>query len=230
MLGELLSLFLLATFLLINVILAFMRVFGSLAGMAWRKALRLDIPENEKKGIEKVYTVIWLAVGIWAFWKLWGWSATRIMAAIFGFFAFRSGANITRTLIYGLHDQRIIEEYTDDSSVLRIIGTATKLSLLLETIFIVSFALVYKTLSVTVNPNGKSASTFILYLWLAGLLFGLLFGWFIARNNRGILLRNAIATVWFFTARKGKKKADKTTEVAKKVPDKLRSKVPKPGK
>ncbi|ASJ08283.1 hypothetical protein A3L11_03180 [Thermococcus siculi] len=230
MLRELLSLLLLSTFLLINLGMAFMRAFGSLAGMTWRKVLRLDIPENEKKNWEKLYTAVWLIVGGWAFIKLWGWSATRVMAALFGFLAFRSGANVTRTLIYGLHDQRIIEEYTEDSSVLGIIGTATKLSLLLETVFVVAFALAYKAFSVTLNPNGLSANTFILYLWLAGLAFGLLFGWFIARNNRGILLRNAIATVGFFTARKGKRKADETVEKAKKAPEGLRSKLPKLGK
>jgi hypothetical protein len=227
MLRELLSLLFLVTFLLINIGMTFMRVFRSLTGMAWRKVLRLDIPENEKKNLEKLYTVVWLMVGGWALVKLWGWSATRITAALFGFLAFRSGANVTKTLIYSLHDRRTIEEYTGDSNVLEIIGTATKLSLLLETVFVVAFTLAYKALSVTINTTGTRANTFIIYLWLLGLVFGLLFGWFIAKNNRGILLRNAITTVWFFTARTGKKKAEKTVKKAKKAPEKLRPKPPK---
>ncbi|NJE11075.1 hypothetical protein [Thermococcus sp. MAR1] len=224
MIREILAFVFLTAFLFINLSLILMRTFGSIAGVTWRKVLRVDVPENEKKGIERIYTLAWIAVGAWAFLKLWGasWSA-----AFFGFLAFRSGANITKTLIYGLHDQRIIEEYTEDSRVLRIIGMATKLSILLETIFVVAFALAYKAFSVTLSPSGMSVNIIILSLWLAGLAFGLLFGWFIARNNRGILLRNAIATVGFFATRKGKKKTEETVEKAKKAPEKLRSKFPK---
>ncbi|NJE62482.1 hypothetical protein [Thermococcus sp. 21S7] len=212
MLRELFALFFLAVFLFINLSLMLMRAFGSLAGMTWRKVLKLDIPENEKKSLAKLYTPIWIAVGIWAFWKLWGAAWT---AALFGFLAFRSGANITKTLVYGLHDQRLIDEHTEDSRLLGIVGTATKLSILLETVFVVAFALAYKAFSVTLSPNGMSANTFILSLWLAGLAFGLLFGWLIARNNRGILLQNAIATIGFFATKKGKAKTDETVVKAK---------------
>jgi len=224
MIREIFAFLLLMAFLIINLSLILMRAFGSLAGMTWRKVLRLDIPENEKKSIERLYTLVWIAVGIWAFWKLWGASWT---AALFGFLAFRSGANITKTLIYGLHDQKIVEEYTEESTLLGIVGMATKLSLLLETIFIVAFALAYKAFSVTLSPNGMSANIFILSLWLSGLLFGLAFGWFIARNNKGILLRNAIATVGFFATKKGKKKTDETLRKAKRTTGKIKSKVPK---
>ncbi|WP_206203924.1 hypothetical protein [Thermococcus sp. GR4] len=53
----------------------------------------------------------------------------------------------------------------------------------------------YKTLSVTLNPNGMSANSLIILLWLSGLAFGVLFGRLITRNNQGILLRNAMITV-----------------------------------
>ncbi|NJE05611.1 hypothetical protein E3E36_05520 [Thermococcus sp. M36] len=230
MIREILALVFLTAFLFINLVLMLMRTFGSLAGMTWRKVLRLNIPENEKRGWERLFTLLWLAIGAWAVLKLWNWSLVGLTASLFGFLAFRSGANITRTLVYGLHDQRIIEEHTDDSAVLGIIGMATKLSILLETIFVVAFALAYKALSVTLSPNGMSANTIILSLWLAGLAFGLLFGWFIARNNCGILLRNAIATVGFFATRKGKKKTEEAVKKVKKAPKKFKPKSPRLGK
>ncbi len=225
MLSEILSLLLLGLFLIFNALVLFARTVGSLTGMAWRKVLRLDLPENEKKGWERLYTLVWLAVGLWAFWKLWGWNPVRVMAAVFGFLAFRSGANVTRVLVYGLHDRKIVEEH-GGGKVLGVVARATGLSLLLETVFILAFALAYKALSIALKP-GFGANTFILYLWLSGLLFGLLFGWFIAKNNRGILLRNAIATVGFFALRKGKRKADETVDAVKKAPEKLLSGVSK---
>jgi len=219
MIREMLAFFFLTAFLFINLSLILMRAFGSLAGMTWRKVLKLDIPENEKKGLARLYTIVWIAIGAWAFWQL---KNISWIAALFGFLAFRSGANITKTLVYGLHDQRLIGEYTEESRALGIVGTATKLSILLETVFVVAFALAYKAFSVTLSPNGMSANTFILSLWLGGLAFGLLFGWFTARNNHGILLQNAIATVGFFATRKDKEKTDETIGKAK-------SKIPKLG-
>ncbi|NJE85546.1 hypothetical protein E3E23_06870 [Thermococcus sp. CX2] len=216
MLREFLSLLFLMTFLFINAAIVLIRTFESLAGLTWRKVLRLDIPENEKKSLERLYTIVWIAVGAWAFWQL---KNASWIAAIFGFLAFRSGANITRTLVYGLHDTRLIEQYTEDSRVLALVGKAAQLSILTETIFVVAFALVYKTLSVTLNPNGVSASSFIILLWLGGLVFGVLFWWLITRNNQGILLRNAMITVGFFTGRTGRQKV-------KKVGEKARSNLP----
>ncbi|ASI99495.1 hypothetical protein [Thermococcus celer] len=230
MIGELLAILLLATFLLIKIALTLMRTFGRITGRTWRKVLRLEVPENEKKGLERVYTLAWVLVGAWAFLKLWGWSPTRITAAFFGFLAFRGGANVAKTLIYGLHDQRIIEGYTEDSKVLGVVGKATKLSLLLETLFVVAFALAYKALSVALKPGGMGANTFILSLWLSGLVFGSFFAWFIARNNRGILLKDAIATVGFFTLRKGKKKAEGTLKKPGEVSKKLGRGFSKPRK
>jgi len=214
MLREIASLMLLVAFIGINVTVIIWRLFGKLAGVTLRKALGIDLPENEKKGWERLFTLAWLLVGIWAFFKLWSWSIAGIMSAVFGFLAFRSGANVTRTLVYSLHDRKIVEEHTEDSRALSIVGTATRLSLLLEGLFVFSFALVYKLLSATLS-SGTSANHFILLLWLAGLAFGLLFGWFIARNNRGILLRNAIVIVGFFATKKGKKKGEETTRKVK---------------
>ncbi|WP_052289030.1 hypothetical protein [Thermococcus onnurineus] len=71
----------------------------------------------------------------------------------------------------------------------------------------------YKTLSVTLNPNGMSANSFIILLWLSGLAFGVLFGRLITRNNQGILLRNAMITVGFFTGRTGRQKVKKVGEM-----------------
>lgn len=230
MIGELLAILLLATFLLIKIALTLMRTFGRITGMTWRKVLRLDITENEKKGLEKVYTLTWIIIGALAFIKLWGWSLTRVTAALFGFLAFRGGANVTKTLIYGLHDQRIIEGYTEDSKILGVVGKATKLSLLLETLFVVAFALAYKAFSVALKPGGMGANTFILLLWLSGLVFGLFIAWFIARNNRGILLKDAIATVGFFTLRKGKKKTGETLKKPQEISKKLGQRFPKPRK
>ncbi|WP_457751474.1 hypothetical protein [Thermococcus sp.] len=221
MLREFLSFFLLSAFVLLNITISLWRLFGRFTGITLRKSLGLNLPENEKKSWERLFTVVWLFVGIWAFFKLWSWSVTGIMSAIFGFLAFRSGANVTKALVYSLHDREIVKEHSRDSRALSIIGTATGLSLLLEGLFIFSFALAYKVLSTTLN-SGTRVNFFILILWIGGLIFGLVFGWFIAKNNRGILMENAISTVGFFATKKGKEKGEEATKKVKSVGGKLR--------
>ncbi|ASJ06304.1 hypothetical protein A3L08_02635 [Thermococcus pacificus] len=210
MLWELLSLVLLLIFLGINVMSWFIRIGGKLAGVTLRKALRVDVPRNEKKGLERLFTLIWVAIGLWASFKVrWNY-----LAMLFAFLAFRSGANITRTLVYSIHDGKVLEKYAGDSRALSLLSRAVRASLLLEGLFVFAFGLAYKAISMTARPGEFSRGLFILELWLAGLVFGALFGWLIARNNRGILLENQIVVVYFFAGKKGR---EKVNEFGRKV-------------
>ncbi len=210
MLWELLSAVLLLTFLGINLWLWLIKAVGKLAGITVKKVLRVEVPGNEKKGLERIFTPIWILIGLWASFKV-RWD---ILAMLFAFLAFRSGANVARALVYSVHDGKVLERYTGDSRVLSLIGKAARASLLLEGVFVLAFGLAYKAISVTARPGGLSRGPFIIELWLAGLGFGAFFGWLIARNNRGILLENQIAVVSFFAGKKGREKAD---ELGRKV-------------
>ncbi|ACS32653.1 hypothetical protein [Thermococcus gammatolerans] len=210
-----LSLALLSVFLGLNVMVGVARFTVGMGSSVWRRVLRVEIPENEKKGYEILYTVIWIAIGLWAFWKL---KDKTLLGAVLGIFTFRSGSNLSKTLIYTVHDQRIVREYSNEGRLLSIIGRASTLSLLIEALFVVTLGIAYKTLSITLK-SGMSAGNFLLYLWGAGFLFGLLFGWFVGRNNRGILMSNAFPILVFFMARTGKKK---TEEVVRKPLERFR--------
>jgi len=205
---EALSILLLLGFIGINITLAVARISGKLAGITLRKTLRVDIPKNEKKHLERLFTPVWIAVGLVGAWK----TRWDILAMIFAFLAFRSGANVSRTLIYSIHDGRLVEEYTRDSRILGIIGKATRISLLLEGMFVVALVVSYKTLSTATTASGRPTTLFITGLWLLGLVFGAVFGWLIARNNRGILLENQISIVWLFAGKKGKEKTEAALE------------------
>jgi len=213
LLVELTALLLLSVFLILNLLMAVVRITGRLAGATLRKTLRIEVPRNEKKNLERLFTIVWVGVGLYGAWKV-RWD---VLAMAFAFLAFRGGANVSRTLVYSVHDGRIIEESTGERGALRILGRAVRISLLLDGLFVVAFALLYKALSTTANPSGGSKALFILTLWLAGLLFGAAFGWFIARNNRGILLENQIAVVGFFTGKKGKEKTEETLALTRRA-------------
>lgn len=205
---DIISFLLLLVFLGINLWLSLLRIMGKIAGKLAKKALRVELPENEKKNLERLFTPIWVIVGLYGLWKVrWDY-----LAMLFAFLAFRSGANVSRLLVYSHHDGKILGEIRG-----RLLGTlarATKLGLLLEGIFVLALALSYKALS-TVSTQRSSAGTFLIELWLAGLVFGFVFGWLIARNNRGILLKDQILLVLLFAGKKGVEKTEETKELIK---------------
>lgn len=215
------SLALLSVFLGLNVMVGVARFTVGIGSSVWRRVLRVEIPENEKKGYEILYTVIWIAIGLWAFWKL---KDKTLLGAVLSIFTFRSGSNLSKTLLYALHDQKIVQEYSNREQLLSLIGKASTITLITEAIFVVTLGVAYKILSMTLTPGMGmskeiSSGNFLLYLWGAGFLFGLLFGWFMGRNNRGILMSNAFPILIFFMARTGKKK---TEEVVRKPLERLR--------
>lgn len=71
MIEKLLALFFLTLFLL-NLALRLFTLLGKSASLFLRPLFGLNVPENEKKGWELIYTISWLLVGTWAFLELRG--------------------------------------------------------------------------------------------------------------------------------------------------------------
>ncbi|CAI1492517.1 conserved membrane protein of unknown function [Thermococcus nautili] len=215
-----LSLFILLVFIGINLWLSLTRLITRITGKLVRRVLRVELPENEKKAIERLFTPIWIGVGLYGAWKVrWDY-----LAMLFAFLAFRSGANVSKLLVYSHHDGKILKNLRG-----RLLGTlarVTRLGLLLEGTFILALALAYKTLSALSTSRGP-VGIFILKLWLLGLLSGFVFGWFVARNNGGILLRDQIALVLLFAGKKGVEKTEEKVELIKSKKNSLASRFKK---
>jgi len=206
MLGRIIGIFLLLVFVAIRAGLTMAGLFRKSMTTVLGRVLPADIPENEKKRWETVYTIVWLVTGLWALWEL---KDRAILGAFFGLLTFRSGASVGKVLIYSHHDAKLVEKL-GSGKVLGMISTVTKLSLLIESLFLAALAFSYKALSVTLESGG-TVGRFLLTLWLGGFTFGILFGLFIARNNRGILLKDSLSTLAFFTMRKVSVKASSTS-------------------
>ncbi len=216
--GTVVLAYLLILISLANLLIKPVILLRRMAGKILKAVLKIEVPKNEKKSLERLYTPLWIIIGLWAFWKL---KDRTLLGAFFGLLAFRSGANITRLLVYSKHDAKILTEMAE-GKILDLLGRAIKLSLLLEAAFPLALVLAYKTLS-AVTLSGGSVGRFLLELWSAGAIFGLLFGYIIARNNRGLLLEDSIDTLIFIMAARGKKKAEKAKDFTKR---KLRFRTP----
>jgi hypothetical protein len=178
-----------------------------MAGKVLKKLLRIQVPKNQKKGLERLYTPVWILIGLWAFFKL---KDATLLGAVLGLLAFRSGANITRLLIYSSHDAKILKEMAE-GRVLGLLEKAVRITLLIEVAFPLAIVLAYKALSAVTISHG-SAGRFLLGLWVAGALFGVVFGYMIARDNRGLLLEDSVEALTFMIAFKGKQKTERARE------------------
>ncbi len=195
--AALLGYLLLIPFIAISLTVSAARLLFSVTGRVMVKLLRISIPENEKKRYEPLFTVIWVMVGVYAARQL---ENTNPLVLILTFLTFRNGANITRKFIYGLHDMALVKEHAGRS----LMGRAVRLGILTEVLFLLIWAVSYRVITIGIRVlSGTGFSVFILCLWIAGALFGAVFGMLIARNNRGILLRDEILTVLLFSGKKG---------------------------
>jgi hypothetical protein len=166
--------------------------------------------------MERLFTPIWILIGLYGAWKVrWNY-----LAMLFAFLTFRSGANVARLLVYSHHDGKVLQNIK--KKFLRTLARATRLGLLLEGIFILAVALTYKALS-TVSTSKGPAGTLILELWVMGLIFGFAFFKLIARNNRGILMKDQISLVLIFAGKKGVEKTEEKVELIKSKKNSLAS-------
>lgn len=214
----LMAVYILILLSLTNLLLKPVLLAKRMTGKALKKLIRVQVPENQKKSLERLYTPVWLIIGIWAFFKL---KEATLLGAVFGLLAFRSGANITRLIVYSSHDAKVLRGMAE-GRVLKVLERIVRLSLLFESAFPVALILAYKTLSAITLQTG-SAGKFLLELWVAGALFGLLFSYIIARNNKGLLLEDSVDALIFIVAVRGKQKTEKAKEITRR---KLKFKAP----
>lgn len=128
--------------------------------------------KNQKKSLERLYTPIWVLIGLWAFFKL---KDASLLGAVFGLLAFRSGgANIARLLVYSSHDGEILKEMAE-GRVLGILEKAVRISLILEAAFPFAMLLAYKTLSAVTISHGSVESS----SWSFGSPGGRFSGWYL---------------------------------------------------
>ncbi len=187
----------LGLFITINVLVRLFKTTGALTAAILRRILRLDLPENERKWLERLFTPVWIAVGIWSFLRL---RNVSLITALFALFSFRSGGNVARAIIYSLHDRKLVRDIGGGG----LLSRATSTILTVETLFIIGMTVTYKAVATVAG-----GSIDLLYLWVSGFAFGLLLFWIVARNNRGVLMKNVMSIVVFFSGKKGKETVER---------------------
>lgn len=115
-----------------------------------------------------------------------------------------------RFLVYFSYDGKIFKEMVE-GRVLGIFEKVVRIFLIFEVVFLFVMLLVYKILSVVMILYG-SVGKFFLEFWVVGVIFGLVFGYLIVKDNRGLFFEDSVEVLIFMIVLKGKQKVEKVKE------------------
>ncbi|GEM_PF-2371230 len=152
-------------------------------------ARALNAPIAKRNWLDRIFTIIWVAVGAVSLLV----SRPPSIYTLFVFLAFKGGADLGAKVLYSIHDFRVLKAGTPMRGALLM---AVLVAALPSIIFLLTWKLFYQLLlNVSAGLLGASVSRVSLYLWLAGMVFGAVFGALRSRGEGGILLRGELALV-----------------------------------
>jgi len=199
--------------------------FGSLFQKKVSKFLQKIIKEEEKfkdsqfKKFKVINFIIWIAVGgINVFFLDYPLS----LGAIIIFLSFRGGATLSRRFILGIHDVKLMKHHFSDKKITKIISLMIKLAIIVELLFVLIWGILYRFLSVSVKSSfGIDVNILTVLLWIAGLIYGIIFSVIQSKLSNQFLLKSEIGIALVFSGVMVKDKVEKKkTMVKKKVEEK----------
>ncbi len=187
-----LAFIILIPFILINLFLwigaLFQKVLSSFLQKAFKVEEKFEKPKN--KLFKWINFIIWISIGTINVFYL---DNPVSLGAIFVFLAFHSGSTLSKRFVFGIHDIKAMKYHLPDSKTTKIASFIVKVSIVLELLFVLSWALLYKYLSVSIKSNlGIEVNILLLILWGSGLIYGIIFSVIQSSFSKQILLKNEI--------------------------------------
>ena len=187
-----LALIILIPFIIINLFLWIGALFQKLLSSFLQKALKVEdkFKEPKNKLFKWINFIIWISIGIINVIYL---DNPVSLGAIFIFLAFHSGTTLSKRFVFGIHDIKTMKFHLPDSKTTKIASSIVKVSIVLELLFVLSWALLYKYISVSIKSNlGIEVNILLLILWGSGLIYGIIFSLIQSSFSKQILLKNEI--------------------------------------
>ena len=199
--------------------------FGSLFQKKVSKFLQLIVKEEEKfedsqfKKFKVINFIIWIAVGGINVFLL---DNPLSLGALIIFLSFRGGATLSIRFIFGIHDVKIMKHHLSDKKTMKIISLMIKLGIITELLFVVTWGILYRFLSVSIKSFiGIEVNILIILLWIAGFIYGIIFSMILGKLSNQFLLKNEIGIALVSS---GVMVKDKIEEKKKMVIDKVEEK------
>ena len=210
-----LAFIILIPFIIINLFLWIGALFQKVLSSFLQKFFKVDEKSKEPKNklFKWINFIIWVAIGTIFVLYL---DNPVSLGAIFIFLAFRSGTTLSKRFIFGIHDIKTMKSHLPDSKITRIASSIVKVSIVLELLFVLSWGLLYKYLSVSIKSNlGIEVNLLIIILWVSGLIYGIIFSVIQSHFSKQILLKNEIGIALILSGEAVKEKIKSSGEAVK---------------
>ena len=210
-----LAFIILIPFIIINLFLWIGALFQKVLSSFLQKFFKVDEKSKEPKNklFKWINFIIWVAIGTIFVLYL---DNPVSLGAIFIFLAFRSGTTLSKRFIFGIHDIKTMKSHLPDSKTTRIASSIVKVSIVLELLFVFSWGLLYKYLSVSIKSNlGIEVNMLIIILWVSGLIYGIIFSVIQSHFSKQILLKNEIGIALILSGEAVKEKIKSSGEAVK---------------
>ncbi len=207
-----LAFIILIPFIIINLFLWIGALFQKALSSFLQKVLKVEekFKEPKKKLFKWINLFIWIAIGTINVIYL---DNPVSFGAIFIFLAFHSGTTLSKRFIFGIHDIKTMKSHLPDSKTTRIASTIVKVSITLEILFVFSWGLLYKYISVSIKSNlGIEVNLLIIILWVSGLIYGIIFSVIQSHFSKQILLKNEIGIALLLSGEVTKEKIKSSGE------------------
>jgi hypothetical protein len=147
-----------------------------------------NFKRSHYKKFNLFHSIIWISVGLLNVLLL---DEKISLGTIIIFLAFRSGANLSKRFIFGIHDTIIIKKNFSNSKVETKLTFLVRLGTITELSFLVIWGVLYQYLSVSVKSLlGVEVNLLVIMLWIIGFIYGILSSLILSKISDQILLQN----------------------------------------
>jgi len=134
------------------------------------------------------------------------------LGALIVFLAFRGGAALSKRVIFGIHDVKIMKHQLSNKKITKIISFMIKVGIIVELLFLLILGILYRYLSDSVKTTfGIEVNILAIFLWIAGFIYGIIFSVIQSSLSKQFLLKNEIGIALILSGQivKGKVKEKK---------------------
>jgi len=175
-------------FILFNIVLSMITFIRNKFTRYAFSILRKDIVFAQKNITDRIYSFSWVVFGSVGCLVS---GVTNVLTLLMIFLAFNSGGNISKQIIFTIHDRRILsgEKEHVKRNFVKIIAILTIIQLL----FVLAWAVTYRIVSVSIKTIfGLDADIYIIILWVIGLIIGMIYSFIRTRKEPNLLMRNEL--------------------------------------
>ena len=177
--------------ILINIFIAIGSLFQNVVSHFTHKILKTEdeFKSSSRKVFSIVNVIIWIIVGGINVYLL---DEPFSLGGIIVFLTFRSGITLSKKLIFGIHDSRILKKKYE-GKITKILSSLVKMGIIIEMLFLLLITILYKYLSNSFKTSlGIDVNILVIVLWISGFIYGIITSMILSSRSDQFLSKNEI--------------------------------------